>query len=155
MANYEHTGPPQASFWTKTSSLISWSTQIVSIRVCSKIHRFLPFYMFQAVNIKADALVLRSFFGKPASSCCHHSAMETHGFGILIWSCIQSDTRCHNFFVKQHYRIKCSAVSCSWLQSEQIGSHGHRLLLRLSAVSNFDCTSNQAKNLCFPSASAL
>jgi len=107
--------------------LISCSTRTVSDEVCSKLCRFLSFHRFQAVYIISDAFVLRSFLGRPASSCSHHAAMGSPSVGIFTRSCVQSEARCHTSFAKQHCKIKWSAISCSWLQSEQIGSHGQSL----------------------------
>jgi hypothetical protein len=70
--------------------------------------------------------------------------MEELNSGTLMSPCVQSDSLCHTSFAKQQCKIRCSAVSCSWLQKEQMGSHGHWRLLRLSAVRSLDWTSNHA-----------
>ena len=83
--------------------------------------RFLSLHRFQAVSIIIDAIiidafVLRSFLGKPASSCSHHAAMESPYIGIFTRSCVQREARCHTSFAKQHvcfqYFVNCAGFAC-------------------------------------------
>jgi len=92
--------------------------------LCSKIRRFLSFQIFQVQYIMSAALVLLVFLGRCASSVCHQSTICKLPADTWTKWPAQASTFSHTSLANWQSRIRCDAVSCSWLQRTQTVLHG-------------------------------
>ena len=117
----------------------------------SKALLFGSFQMFHAVYMSRAATCLRCSWGISCKEDIHHASISTPLSGVfttpLDQPCIRNQTSCAN----TQWRQRWAAVSGSWSQKGQFGSHGQAPLISLSAVRILDWIKSQAKNLCFPS----